>query len=37
MNLPEYGSEDVSNILAVESEYEPVKTIKGIHQLEPDA
>lgn len=37
MNLPEHGSEDVSSILAVKLEYEPVKTIKGIHQVEPDA
>ncbi|MBP1177595.1 cell division protein ZipA [Paenibacillus sp. PvR133] len=37
MNLPEHGSEDVSSILAVELEHEPVKAIKGIHQVEPDA
>lgn len=37
MNLPEHGSEDVSSILAVELEHEPVKTIKGIHQVEPDS
>ncbi|MGG4218628.1 cell division protein ZipA C-terminal FtsZ-binding domain-containing protein [Paenibacillus jamilae] len=37
MNLPEHGSEDVSSILAVELVQKPVKTIKGIHQVEPDA
>jgi cell division protein ZipA len=37
LNLPEHGSEDVSSILAVELVQKPVKTIKGIHQVEPDA
>ncbi|MCV9948620.1 cell division protein ZipA C-terminal FtsZ-binding domain-containing protein [Paenibacillus sp. BT-177] len=37
MILPEYGSEDVSSILAVELDHGPRKTIKGVHEVEPDS
>ncbi|MBE0337048.1 cell division protein ZipA C-terminal FtsZ-binding domain-containing protein [Paenibacillus sp. 23TSA30-6] len=37
MNLPEHGSEDVSSILALDLEQEPVQTINGIHKVEPDS
>ncbi|MGG1619067.1 hypothetical protein ACIFQM_12345 [Paenibacillus sp. NRS-1782] len=37
MNLPEHGSKDVSSILALELEQEPVQSINGIHKVESDS